>query len=170
MKSLKLSLWLTLIIMISFSCACPDRPDNGEDQRAGIIPQDVEFEALPDLDMEVKLAEFAEFELTSNLDHLTVDERAILPILFEAASIMENIFWKQAIGNKEDFLNRIKDEKARMFAQIHYGPWDRMNNNEPFLTNIGLKPEGANFYPDDKIYIGIFHIHPCHVAGLIIIG
>lgn len=149
MKSLKLSLWLTLIIMISFSCACPDRPDNGEDQRAGIIPQDVEFEALPDLDMEVKLAEFAEFELTSNLDHLTVDERAILPILFEAASIMENIFWKQAIGNKEDFLNRIKDEKARMFAQIHYGPWDRMNNNEPFLTNIGLKPEGANFYPDD---------------------
>ena len=149
MKRLAFVTSLTAIVMTMFSCASPEKPSNPEDQRAGIIPQGVEFEARPDLNMDAKLAGFAEFELTSNLDHLTADERQILPILFEVAGIMEDLFWKQAIGNRDDFLNRIKDEKAAKFARIHYGPWDRLSNNEAFLTNISTKPDGANFYPDD---------------------
>ncbi len=135
--------------MIFFSCAGPQTNTDPESQRAGIIPQGVEFESLPDIDMKAKLAAFAEFELTSDLSHLTADELEILPLLFKAADIIDDLYWKQAIGNRDDFLSRIKDEDARTFARIHYGPWDRLSNNESFLTNISTKPAGANFYPED---------------------
>ncbi|MBE0639445.1 MAG: Zn-dependent hydrolase [Bacteroidales bacterium] len=149
MKNLTFLIVLTAFAMMQFSCTNPSPVLNDEDQRAGIIPQGVDFEPLPGIDMQEKLNEFAEFELTSDLSHLTASEREILPLLFEAAQIMEDLYWKQAIGNRDDFLSRIKDENARKFAKIHYGPWDRMGNNETYLTNIGPKPDGANFYPED---------------------
>ncbi|NCC72342.1 MAG: Zn-dependent hydrolase [Sphingobacteriia bacterium] len=149
MKKITLFSILTASAMIFFSCAGPQSNTDPESQRAGIIPQGVEFEALPDIDMKAKLAGFAEFELTSDLSHLTADELEILPLLFKAANIMDDLYWKQAIGNRDDFLSRIKDEDTRTFARIHYGPWDRLSNNESFLTNISTKPAGANFYPED---------------------
>ncbi|HRW96663.1 MAG TPA: Zn-dependent hydrolase [Bacteroidales bacterium] len=149
MKKITLFSILTASAMIFFSCAGPQTNTDPESQRAGIIPQGVEFESLPDIDMKAKLAAFAEFELTSDLSHLTADELEILPLLFKAADIIDDLYWKQAIGNRDDFLSRIKDEDARTFARIHYGPWDRLSNNESFLTNISTKPAGANFYPED---------------------
>jgi len=149
MKKITLFSILTASAMIFFSCAGPQTNTDPESQRAGIIPQGVEFESLPDIDMKTKLAAFAEFELTSDLSHLTADELEILPLLFKAADIIDDLYWKQAIGNRDDFLSRIKDEDARTFARIHYGPWDRLSNNESFLTNISTKPAGANFYPED---------------------
>src|SRR5690606_36510321 len=35
------------------------------------------------------------------------------------------------------------------FAEINYGPWDRLEENAPFLEGVGPKPEGSNFYPPD---------------------
>jgi len=34
-------------------------------------------------------------------------------------------------------------------VQINYGPWDRLADNDPFLSGVQPKPEGANFYPAD---------------------
>ncbi len=124
-------------------------PETNENQRAGIIPQGVNFEPLPGLDMGEKLDEFAPFTLTADISHLTKKEKEILPYLFDAAKIMESLYWKQAIGNKVDFLDRIKDANAEKYAYIQYGPWDRLNNNKAYLTNVGPKPAGANFYPED---------------------
>ena len=38
---------------------------------------------------------------------------------------------------------------ARRFAEINYGPWDRLNGDEPFIAGAGPKPPGANLYPRD---------------------
>jgi hypothetical protein len=149
MKNLTLFVLLIAYAMVMVSCKKPQTPEEKENLRAGIIPQGVALEPLPDMNMSKKLEAFAEFELTADLNHLTADERELLPLLFEAADIMNELFWMQAIGNRDDFLERITDENARKFAKIHYGPWDRMGNNETFLTNIGPKPAGANFYPQD---------------------
>src|SRR5919199_1239807 len=35
------------------------------------------------------------------------------------------------------------------FAEINYGPWDRLANDRPFVAGAGEKPPGANFYPRD---------------------
>ncbi len=43
----------------------------------------------------------------------------------------------------------IIDPDLARFTNINYGPWDRLNNNEPFIEEVGPKPAGANFYPKD---------------------
>lgn len=149
MKKIALLLSLIALIMLVNSCKEQGKALQDADTSPGILPQGVTFDPIPEMNMEAKLREFIEIELTTDLSHLTPDERKLLPILFEVADIMDELFWRQVIGDKEDFLNRISDENARKFAMIHYGPWDRMANNRPFLTNVGPKPAGANFYPPD---------------------
>lgn len=58
---------------------------------------------------------------------------------------MDDIYWQQSLGNKEAFLSRISDESTRKFAEINYGPWDRLNGNNSFIAGVGEKPLGANF-------------------------
>lgn len=135
------------VAMLS-SCSSPSA-ESIENQRAGIVPQDAQFEPLPGMDMKEKLGEFATFKLTANIDHLSKKEKEVLPYLFKAANIMEDLFWKQTIGNRDEFIRNVKNEDARAFAKIQYGPWDRLDGNKPFLTNVGSKPAGANFYPED---------------------
>lgn len=137
-----------LVFMATLFTGCAGH-SNSEAQRAGIVPLEVELEALPGIDMQEKLDEFASFRLTANLEHLTPKEKEMLPYLFEAADIMNELYWKQAIGYRDEFLNRIQGEDAKAFAKIHYGPWNRLDGNAPFLTNVGAKPAGANFYPED---------------------
>jgi hypothetical protein len=63
---------------------------------------------------------------------------------------MDDLFWQQAFHqDKKTFLDSIKSPQAKAFAQINYGPWDRLNDNKPFLTNFDEKPLGAQFYPTD---------------------
>jgi len=88
-------------------------------------------------------------KLTTNLNELTVNERKILPLLIQAAQIMDELFWKQAYPQRDSLLSTIKDEKTKSFLMINYGPWDRLNGDKPFISGIGPKPPGATFYPVD---------------------
>jgi hypothetical protein len=99
--------------------------------------------------MELKVNEYAEFELNSDLSKLSEKEKQMIPILIEAAQIMDELFWIQAFGDKNSILDSIKDEAARKFVTMNYGPWERLKDNEPFITSYGTKPLGANFYPKD---------------------
>jgi len=96
-----------------------------------------------------KLSEFASVQLTADLSGLSEKEKQMLPLLFDAAKIMDDLFWLQAFGNKEDLLSKMPNEAARKFAEINYGPWERLNGNTPFIKEFGTKPLGANFYPTD---------------------
>ncbi|MEN8121118.1 MAG: Zn-dependent hydrolase [Bacteroidota bacterium] len=100
-------------------------------------------------EMQKKVNEFAIFTLTADLSKLSEKEKEMLPFLFEAAKIMEEIYWIQAYGEKDSLMAGITDEAAKQFAAINYGPWERLKGNEPFLSNFGAKPLGSNFYPHD---------------------
>ncbi|WP_461630612.1 dipeptidyl-peptidase 3 family protein [Labilibaculum euxinus] len=93
--------------------------------------------------------QYAEFELTTDISKLTKNEKQMLPILMEVADIMEELFWKDAIGDKAEFLGALTDPAAVAYSKINYGPWDRLNDNLPFIDGFGAKPKGANFYPGD---------------------
>ncbi len=99
-------------------------------------------------EIQKKVNEFIEVELTSDISHLSENQKEMLVYLFEAAKLMEDIFWKEAYGNKEELLNRITDPAVKEFAKINFGPWERLNNNKAFFDSIP-KPAGANFYPAD---------------------
>ena len=70
-------------------------------------------------------------------------------ILIDAAKIMDDLFWKQAFGDRDAFLNDFDDPARRRFGEINYGPWDRLDGDSPFVPGAGIKPEGANLYPAD---------------------
>ncbi len=95
------------------------------------------------------LNKYTNFQLTADLSTLTDKERQMIPILIEAAQIMDDLFWYEALGDKQAFLDGIQDEKLRQFATINYGPWDRLEDNKPFVPGFDAKPAGANFYPAD---------------------
>ena len=88
-------------------------------------------------------------KLTADLSKLKPYERQMLPLLIEAAQIMDGLFWKQAYGDKDDLLKSIKNTTTRKFAEINYGPWDRLNDDMSFVEGFGKKPDGANIYPKD---------------------
>lgn len=94
-----------------------------------------------------RLSIYETVKLTTNLNDLTVNERKILPLLIQAAKIMDELFWKQAYPQRDSLLSTIKDEKTKAFVEINYGPWDRLNGDKPFIAGIGPKPAAANFYP-----------------------
>ncbi|MBT8047568.1 MAG: Zn-dependent hydrolase [Xanthomonadales bacterium] len=92
---------------------------------------------------------YATVRLTTDLSHLTDSQRQMIPLLIEASKIMDDLFWLQAYGDREPLLNSIDDPAQRRFADINYGPWDRLAADQPFVENAGPKPLGAGFYPRD---------------------
>ncbi len=96
-----------------------------------------------------KVNSFAEVELKSDLSHLSDNEKKMLPLLFEAAKIMDEIFWDQAFGDPAGLFDKTDDELVKAFIKINYGPWERLNSNKPFVDGYMSKPPGANFYPAD---------------------
>ena len=112
-------------------------------------------ETPPEIDSDSGTAEvrpdiYAEFTLTADLSHLSERQKTMVGILIDASEIMDDLFWRQAWADDyRERLEAIDDPEARRFAEINYGPWDRLDENRPFLRGVGPKPLGANFYPPD---------------------
>jgi hypothetical protein len=88
--------------------------------------------------------------LTADLGGYTEKQHKMIALLVEAAQIMDDLFWKQAYGdNYEAWLASIGVDATRLFADQNYGPWDRLDDEKPFIDGVGPKPLGANFYPHD---------------------
>lgn len=92
---------------------------------------------------------YAKVTLTSDVSHLSDNEKQMLPLLFRAADIMNDIFWLENYGEKDSLMARISDPDLQLYANINYGPWDGINNEASFVEGIGAKPAGARFYPED---------------------
>ena len=94
--------------------------------------------------------QYAKVQLTSDISHLSDNEKQMLKYLYEIGGIMDDIFWTQQLGgDKETFLNSIEDKDARLFAEINYGPWNHFDGLASFLPEYGEMPQGAGFYPAD---------------------
>ena len=102
-----------------------------------------------DAALRAKVDEYAIVEMTSPLlEQLTPQEREIVDLLRLAAVECDNLFWLQTYGDKAE-MEALKDPAARDFAMLHYGPWDRLDDNKPFIEGVGAKPLGCNYYPQD---------------------
>ena len=108
-----------------------------------------EITDAPQDKVDTLLAKYTTFTLTSDLSKLGDKQKQMIPLLIEAAQIMEGLFWYEAYGDKDELLGGIEDTRLQQFVNINYGPWDRLNGNASFIATIGEKPKGANFYPTD---------------------
>ncbi len=71
--------------------------------------------------------------------------------LLKGADVADNIFWQQALPDiaLSSLLAQAGDDKElKEMILFHYGPYDRLNNNSPFLL-VEPKVSGSGFYPRD---------------------
>ena len=130
---------LTYCLLVTFACmAC-----TGCKKKAAEAPQQ------PVSPCKAMVEEYAWFDLTSDLvAQLSENEKQLIPIFVRIAEIMDDLFWKQTFGDKT-LLDTITDVYAKEFAMIQYGPWNRLDDNKPFVPGYGAKRPGCCYYPDD---------------------
>ncbi|MBF0613657.1 MAG: Zn-dependent hydrolase [Magnetococcales bacterium] len=102
-----------------------------------------------DSSVEAQLRRYVTVPLEADLSGLDQAEQQMLPLLADAARAMDAVFWQQSLGDPELLFAIPWTMAMRQLLAIHFGPWDRMENNRPLLTGIAHKPEGARFYPPD---------------------
>ena len=93
--------------------------------------------------------EYKTVKLTTDLSKLADHEKQMIPLMIEAAEIMDELFWYESYGQRDSLLSAIKDEQLKTYVEINYGPCDRLQGFQSFIPGIGPKPAGANFYPYD---------------------
>ncbi len=142
-----------LLSGVVFLSACSEQAPSSTEATGVELAQKSAAQAGPDLiniDKQ-RLDIYTDFSLEADLSHLSENQKAMVAKLIDASKIMDELFWKQAFGdNKDAFLAKLSDEKVRKFADINYGPWDRLNGDEPFLSGYKEKALGAQFYPADN--------------------
>ncbi len=99
-------------------------------------------------DAEAQLNRYVSVPLEVDLAGLSEGERRMIPLLTDAARAMESVFWRQTMGDPEALFAMPWTQPVRQLLAIHFGPWDRMENNRPLVPGIAAKPEGARFYPE----------------------
>ena len=127
-----------------FLAACGQAPEPETNVTTQAPPEAVEQAPAPS-----RFDIYASVQLKPDLSELSDHQREMISLLIDAAKITEDIFWQQVWGDRDSLLAGIDDPKARRFAEINYGPWDRLANDQPFLEQYGPRPAGARFYPED---------------------
>ncbi|MDA0993625.1 MAG: Zn-dependent hydrolase [Proteobacteria bacterium] len=146
--SVKKRFFINLVTIVSFLTACSEPGDKS-------APIETSEMAETSVEMASGTASprpeiYAELPLIADLGGLSKRQRSMLVLLIEAAQIMDDLFWRQAYGNDyQQWLASIGVDDVRRFAEMNYGPWDRLADDNPFMPGVGEKPLGAQFYPGD---------------------
>jgi len=102
-----------------------------------------------DHELKEKVESYAVVEVSSPLyDALSENDKKIISLFREAGEIMDGLFWKQTFGDKSE-IEALPDGYAKTYAMINYGPWDHLEDNNPFIEGYGEKPLGCRYYPQD---------------------
>jgi len=105
-------------------------------------------------ELEKKINQYSKTELTFDENLLNERQKMVVSKLFEAGKIIDRIFLDQVYSKNseiEETLLKSKepnDKIALEYFKINFGPFDRLDHNNPFIGK-NAKPKGANFYPED---------------------
>lgn len=139
---------IALSCALLFGCSQPaEQTENNNNDIQPMTSMSSERELLID---KARLDIYYPVDLRADLSAYSDSQKQMIAILIDASKIMDDLFWKQAFGDsKETFLSSIDNAQVRRFADINYGPWDRLNGDEPFLSGFNEKSLGAQFYPSN---------------------
>ncbi|GAB3104005.1 dipeptidyl-peptidase 3 family protein [Lysobacter terrae] len=94
--------------------------------------------------------DYAVVPLKADLSHLDDNTRRMVAKLVQAADVMNELAWKQSWnGDRAALLAQAPDEATRALVNVNFGPWDRLNEDTPFVPGIKPRPPGGPFYPID---------------------
>src|SRR5688572_26636330 len=96
------------------------------------------------------VGDYAVVPLKADLARFDENTRRMIAKLVQAAEIMSELTWKQSWdGDRAALLAQAPDEATRQLVDINFGPWDRLNEDTPFIEGIKPRPPGGPFYPVD---------------------
>jgi hypothetical protein len=104
--------------------------------------------------MKEKIKQFAETPVIYDESLLDAREKIVIEKLYRASKVVDEIFLHQVYDRNQairDSLQQLSDEHSKLhyeYFTIMFGPFDRLEHNQPFI-GTALKPPGANFYPAD---------------------
>jgi hypothetical protein len=98
---------------------------------------------------DVDPGKYASFKLETDMSALSENQKQMIELFKKAAKEMDACFKEEAWP--EDLRMDISkfDPRTISFLTVNYGPWDRLEDNAPFIKGVPEKPSGANFYPLD---------------------
>jgi hypothetical protein len=129
-----------LAAVAGFACSTAETPLN----------EPAPIEVIVRNDIGERLTRYAPTELEADLSGVPDGELAVLRELIEAGRVMDEIFLLQVWQRNPELRAAIageSDEVATYF-RINFGPWDRLDEMEPFLVEME-HPPGAGYYPND---------------------
>ena len=142
-------LLLSALLALAAGCAA-EGPAGRPAPEKGRKEKEVDVGPLaPRAHVKAQYEKLAPVELRVDLDRLPADEREVLRLLVRAAGIMDRIFLEQVDrGNPalEERLARMEDPLYLDYFRIMFGPWDRLDEDRPFIGDRP-KPPGAGYYP-----------------------
>jgi hypothetical protein len=139
-NSIMMRIYFIIVVLVAVSCGPKD------EVRKPIKQVTVEQN---NSHMLKNLNKYVVVKLDADISVLTDNEKKMLLLLIKAADKMNDLFWFESYGDSEELLNSIEDVNTKKYAEINYGPWDRLEGNTPFVEGVLDKPLGANFYPID---------------------
>lgn len=83
-----------------------------------------------------------------DLSGITDNGKEVLNLYRFAADEVDAIYWEQYFGDRKHLLDSLTDPYQRTFAEINYGPWDRITGKS-FVEGYPDRLPGAGFYPAD---------------------
>ncbi len=138
----------SLIIFSLFVSSCAEKAEKHTEKLAEKTIESVEQ----------RNSKWKEIELKSDISLLSDNEKEMLRIFINISEIIDNIFWKQNFGDKEEILNTIKGEDSLLFVKINYGPWDVFEGKKSIIPNFNDKSLGSQLYPDDIKYLPFINL------------
>lgn len=131
---------LLMVSLALVGCGAPGGERTGDDDMPIVA------------DIDERRRQFVPVSLDADLTALPAGDREALDHLVSAAEALDRIFFRQVWAGNPAFAERVQaltgpgSDAAREYYRIMYGPWDRLEDFEPFIGTID-HPEGAGFYP-----------------------
>jgi hypothetical protein len=113
-------------------------------------------EPAPELaQLEAMTARLAPVDIRADVSALPANEREALKRLIEAGHHIDALYLDQvAPGTESRLLELAQDGSVLGRTRLQYfllnkGPWSELDDDKPFVPNVGTRPGQANFYPAD---------------------
>ena len=97
------------------------------------------------------LSKLARIEMNPNVSYLSAEEKEVVNLLIQAAGYMSEIYKRQSTPGYDQLRGELAAKNDAGLLErfdAFFGPWDPINDGEPFFGGKA-KPPGAGFYPAD---------------------
>jgi Peptidase family M49 len=101
-------------------------------------------------DVAKRLAQLPRTVIDYDRSLLDDNEKQVVAKLIEASKAIDELYWRQVWEGNPDLRARLAKQGGPAYEYFiaNKGPWDRLEENEPFI-GTKKKPLGAAFYPED---------------------